>query len=50
MYISPEKASLEDRGPQAGVEAASALQGAGAAGAAHGDPPAAEVGERVLPL
>ena len=50
MYISPEKASLEDHSPLVEVVAASVLQGVGAAGAAHGDPPAVEVGERVLPL
>ena len=51
LNFSPEKASLEDRGPLAGEEASSVQQGAAAAaGAAHGDPPAEEEGERVLRL
>ena len=47
---SPEKASLEDRGPLAEAEVASDRQGAGAEEAAAGAQLGEEVGERVLRL
>ena len=47
---SPEKASLEDRGPLAEAEVASDRQGAGAEEVAAGAQLGEEVGERVLRL